>query len=113
VVHTSQGQPCEIGAGSTIGHLCVVHGATVGEGAMVANGATVLDGASIGAHALVAAHSLVSAGTQIPEGVLAAGSPAEVKRPITGTPVGSMVEGVPLAYVELARRHAEGVTEVP
>jgi carbonic anhydrase/acetyltransferase-like protein (isoleucine patch superfamily) len=112
VVHTSQNFPCEIGPGSTVGHLCVVHGATIGEGAMVANGSTVLDRATIGAGSLVAAHSLVAEGTQVPDGVLVAGSPAVVKRSIAGTPVGSMVAGVPKVYVELARRHVEGVEAV-
>jgi carbonic anhydrase/acetyltransferase-like protein (isoleucine patch superfamily) len=100
VVHTSQDLPCEI------------HGATIGAGAMVANGSTVLDGATIGAGSLVAAHSLVAEGTQVPDGVLVAGSPAVVKRSIEGTPVGSMVAGVPKVYVELARRHAEGVEAI-
>ncbi len=112
VIHVSQGQPCEIGAGATVGHLCVVHGARIGPGAMVANGSTVLDGVVVGAGSLVAAHSLVSAGTEIPDGVLAAGSPATVKRDITGTGVGQMVAGVPKVYVELGRRHREGTAVV-
>jgi carbonic anhydrase/acetyltransferase-like protein (isoleucine patch superfamily) len=112
VLHSSQGQACEIGPGATVGHLCVVHGAVIGEGALVANGATVLDGAVVGAHALVAAHSFVAAGAQIPAGTLAAGSPAEVKREIAGTAAGDMVAAVPKAYVELGRRHAEGVEEI-
>ena len=113
VLHAPPGQPCEIGAGATVAHLCLVHGATIGEGAMVANGATVLDGARVGAHALVAANSLVPAGMEIPDGVLAAGSPVEVKRPIAGTPAGALVDGVPPAYVELAARHRDGVEELP
>src|SRR5262245_56545552 len=43
----------EIGLGATVGHLCVVHGCTIGEQALVGNGATVQDGAKIGARALV------------------------------------------------------------
>src|SRR5215471_14570381 len=39
VLHAPPGQPCEIGAGATVAHLCVVHGATVGEEALIANGA--------------------------------------------------------------------------
>src|SRR3954449_6197483 len=80
VLHGPPGQPTEIGPGATVAHLCVVHGATLGEECLIANGATVLDGATIGARSLVAAHSLVAAGAVIPDGVLAAGSPAEVKR---------------------------------
>src|SRR5215213_247309 len=70
VLHGPPGQPTEVGAGATVAHLCVVHGATLGEECLVANGATVLDGAVIGAHALVAAHALVPAGMEVPDGFL-------------------------------------------
>src|SRR5438309_7839546 len=45
VVHVTQTHPVEIGAGATVGHLCMIHGATLGEECLVGNAATVLDGA--------------------------------------------------------------------
>ena len=101
-----------VGAGATVAHLCVVHGAFLGEECLIANGTTVLDGATVGARSLVAAHSLVAAGVTIPAGVLAAGSPAVVKRAIEGTPAEMWVKLNPPAYAELARRHATGVAPV-
>src|SRR3954453_22854945 len=86
VLHGPPGQPTEVGPGATVAHLCVVHGAFLGEECLIANGTTVLDGARIGGRSLVAAHSRVAAGAEIPDGVLAAGSPAVVKRSIDGTP---------------------------
>lgn len=112
ILHGPPDTPTEIGPRATVAHLCVVHGATVGEEALIANGCTVLDGASIGAGTLVAAHSLVAAGAEIPAGVLAAGSPAEVKRPIEGTAAQFWVQMNPPTYAELARRHAAGVESV-
>ena len=109
VLHGPPGLPCEIGPGATVAHLCVVHGAVLGEEALVANGCTVLDGARIGARTMVAAHSLVAANADIPEEVLAAGSPAVVKRPIAGTPAEFWVNTNPSAYAELAQRHRHGV----
>ena len=109
VVHGPPDTPTEIGPGATVAHLCVVHGAVLGEECLVANGTTVLDGARIGARSLVAAHSLVAAGAVIPDGVLAAGSPAEVKRAIQGTPSEFWVRANPQAYRELAVRHRQGV----
>src|SRR5207247_9444188 len=109
VLHGPPGMPCEIGRGATVAHLCLVHGAVVGEEALVANGCTVLDGARIGARTMIAAHSLVAAGAEIPEEVLAAGSPAVVKRPIAGTPAEFWVQINPSAYADLARRHAARV----
>ena len=37
-----------LGPGAIIGHLCMVHAATIGEEALVGNASTVLDGARIG-----------------------------------------------------------------
>ena len=110
VLHGPPDLPAEVGEGATVAHLCVVHGARLGEECLIANGCTVLDGASIGARSLVAAHSLVAAGAEIPPGVLAAGSPAVVKRPLPGTPAEFWVKTNPGAYAELARRHKNGVS---
>lgn len=112
VLHGPPDLPCEIGPGATVAHLCVVHGATIGEEALIANGTTVLDGATIGARTLVAAHSLVAAGADIPAGVLAAGAPAVVKKQLAGTPAEWWVQMNPPAYADLARRHAAGVEPV-
>lgn len=109
VLHGPPNQPTEVGPGATVAHLCVVHGATLGEECLIANGATVLDGAVVGARALVAAHSLVASGAEVPAGMLAAGSPAVVKRAVEGTPAEMWVKMNPPAYADLARRHASGV----
>jgi carbonic anhydrase/acetyltransferase-like protein (isoleucine patch superfamily) len=109
VLHAPPDLPCVIGAGATVAHLCVVHGATVGDEALIANGATVLDGATIGARTMIAAHSLVAAGADIPAGVLAAGSPAVVKKELAGTPAELWVVMNPPAYADLAQRHRVGI----
>jgi carbonic anhydrase/acetyltransferase-like protein (isoleucine patch superfamily) len=112
VIHGPPGTATEIGPSATVAHLCVVHGAVLGEECLIANGATVLDGARVGARSLVAAHSLVATGAVIPDGVLAAGSPAEVKRPLEGSPSEFWVKANPQAYRELAVRHRQGVEAV-
>lgn len=113
VVHGAPGTTVEIGANATVAHSCVVHGARIGEGALLGNGSTMLDEVVIGAGSLVAAGSLLTPGTEIPDGVLAAGSPAQVKRPIEE---GSMAQfwlvGNPPYYQDLAQRHLAGIVEV-
>ena len=109
LLHGPPDTPTELGPGATVAHLCVVHGATIGEEALIANGATVLDGARVGARTLVAANSLVAAGADIPPGVLAAGSPAVVKRELAGTAAEWWVKMNPSAYAELAVRHRHNV----
>ncbi|MGH7390448.1 MAG: gamma carbonic anhydrase family protein [Candidatus Rokuibacteriota bacterium] len=109
VVHVTPVHAVEVGPGATIGHTCVVHGATLGEEALVGNGATVLDGARIGARAMVGAGALVTPDTEIPEGMLALGAPAKVRGPLAGTPAEFWVRANPAGYQALAQRHRAGV----
>jgi carbonic anhydrase/acetyltransferase-like protein (isoleucine patch superfamily) len=111
VLHGGHHPVTEIGAGATVGHLCVVHGAVVGTEALIGNGATVLDGAVIGARALVAAGSTVPPGMAVPDGMLAVGTPARIAREVTGT-AKEWVDTNPEIYRELARRHAASVRPV-
>lgn len=112
VLHGPPGVPTEVGPGATVAHNCVVHGAELGEECLVANGAVVLDGARIGARALLAAGSVLIAGGHVPDGMLAAGAPAVIKRPIVGTPSEFWVKANPGAYAELAQRHRLGIEPV-
>ena len=68
VVHVTPAGGVEIGPGATVGHLCLVHAATVGEEALVGNSSTLLDGVKIGVRAMVAAGSLVTPGPRSPTG---------------------------------------------
>ncbi|TDC66097.1 gamma carbonic anhydrase family protein [Actinomadura sp. GC306] len=112
VLHAPPNLPCEIGEGATVAHLCLVHGATVGREAMIANHATVLDGAVIGARSMIAAGALVPGGANIPDEVVAMGSPAKVRGPIAGTNAEFWVATNPQAYRDLAARHRTGIRPV-
>jgi len=109
VLHAPPNQPCDIGPGATVAHLCVIHGATIGEGSLIANGSIVLDGAKIGPRTMVGAHSLVTAGSEIPPDTLVLGSPAVVRGPVAGTGAEFWVRVNGRAYQELAHRHRVGV----
>jgi len=111
IVHGGGDPVTEIGAGATIGHLCVVHGAVVGMEALIGNGATVLDGVVIGDRALVAAGSVVPPGMPVPAGMLAVGTPAKVTREVSGA-AKHWVDTNAEVYQALARRHAAGVQPV-
>ncbi|MGO2596260.1 MAG: gamma carbonic anhydrase family protein, partial [Glutamicibacter arilaitensis] len=76
VLHADEGFPCTLGAGISVGHSAVVHGATVGDGCLVGMSATIMNGAVIGEQSLVAAGALVLEGTQVPPRSLVAGVPA-------------------------------------
>jgi len=66
-----------------IGHGAVLHGCTVGRNALIGMGAVIMDGAKIGADAIVAALSFVKAGFEVPPGMLVAGIPARILRPVS------------------------------
>jgi len=109
VVHTTPVNAVEVGPGATVGHLCMIHGANLGEEALIGNAAVVLDGAKVGARAMVAAGALVTPGTEIPDATLAVGVPAKVKGPLSGTPAEHWVRINPQGYQALAQRHRVGV----
>jgi carbonic anhydrase/acetyltransferase-like protein (isoleucine patch superfamily) len=112
VIHTTPGVTTEIGAGATVAHRCLVHGAVLEDEALVGNGCVVLDGARIGARSMIAAMSLVPPGRQIPPGVLAMGIPATVKGDLAGTSAEFWVNMNPTYYPELAQRHRAGIQRI-
>jgi carbonic anhydrase/acetyltransferase-like protein (isoleucine patch superfamily) len=111
VLHGGDDPVTEIGAGATIGHLCVVHGCVIGPEALIGNGSTIQDGARIGARCLVGAGSMVAPNTVVPDEQLVLGTVARVKGPLTES-ARWWVEGNPAIYQELARRHRVGVAPV-
>lgn len=112
VLHAPPGIPVDVGPGATIAHGTVVHGAHIGANAVIANNATVLDGVIVGARSLVAAHALVVAGTAIPDDVVVAGAPAEIRGPVAGTGAERWVRDSATIYQELAQRYRSGLREV-
>ncbi len=71
-----------IGSHVTIGHSAVLHGATIHDTCLIGMGAKVLDRSIIGSNSIVAAGAVVREGFEVPEGVLAAGVPAKIIRPL-------------------------------
>src|SRR6185295_17012619 len=109
VVHVNGAQGVEVGPGATVGHNCTVHAAWLGEECLVGNGSTVLDGARIGVRAMVAGGALVTPETDVPDGMLAMGTPAKVKGPLAGGVLGEgQSAGLPGPRPAPPRRHKTG-----
>jgi carbonic anhydrase/acetyltransferase-like protein (isoleucine patch superfamily) len=85
VVHCAHDLPTTVGANVTLGHMAMLEGCVIEDGALVGMGAIVLQRARVGTGALVAAGSVVGEGMEIPPGMLAAGTPAHVKRELAGS----------------------------
>jgi carbonic anhydrase/acetyltransferase-like protein (isoleucine patch superfamily) len=99
--------PLTIGSGVTVGHGAILHACAIGDGCLIGMGALVIDGAVVGNNSLVAAGSLVKMRQVIPEGVLAAGSPAKIIRPLSPEEIAAMRQTA-LNYVGYTKGYALG-----
>ena len=82
-VHTGPGHCVRIGDGVTVGHMCLIHGCTVGNNTLIGMGSIIMNDAVIGNNCIIGAGSLVTEGKVIPDGTLALGRPAKVIRELT------------------------------
>lgn len=110
VLHVTHDQwPCIVGSRVTIGHGAIVHACTVEDEVLIGMGAVILDGAAVERHSLVAAGSVVRPNFRVPSGMLVAGNPAQVKRPLTD----KEIEGIAFSvgeYLRLAKEYLTALT---
>ena len=104
ILHVDPGFPMEIGENVTIGHGAVLHGCSIGDGSLVGMGAIILNGAKIGKNCIVGAGALVTQGVEIPDGTMALGVPAKVKRDLREDEIRENLENAEV-YVKLAREY--------
>ena len=83
VLHVDEGYPLTVGEGCTVGHGAILHGCTVGDNSLIGMGAIVLNGAVIGRNCIVGAGALVPQNAVIPDGSVAVGCPAKIRRTVT------------------------------
>lgn len=98
--------PLEIGSDVTIGHNAVVHACTLQDHVLIGMGAILLDHCIVEPWSLVAAGSLVRQGFRVPEGMLAAGVPAKIVRPITDKERAAILES-PGNYIRYAAQYRQ------
>jgi carbonic anhydrase/acetyltransferase-like protein (isoleucine patch superfamily) len=110
VIHCSEGLPTLVGENVTIGHNACIEGCVVDDGATVGTGAIMLQRSRLGASSVLAAGALLLQGQEIPEGMLAAGTPAEVKKPVSGDAL-RWVERPARIYQHLGRRFRSELRE--
>jgi carbonic anhydrase/acetyltransferase-like protein (isoleucine patch superfamily) len=84
-----------------------LHGCTVADECIIGMGSVVLDRARIGTRCIVGAGALVTPGTEIPEGHLAVGAPARVKRKLTDAEL-AWIRTSADHYVNLSARYLAG-----
>lgn len=104
VLHVATDRDTVVGDRVTVGHGAKLEGCTVQDGAVVGMNCVLLEGAVLGAGSLLGANSTLLAGTHIPPDVVAAGSPAVVKKEVSG-PARWWVEQAADHYLERTRRY--------
>jgi carbonic anhydrase/acetyltransferase-like protein (isoleucine patch superfamily) len=104
VIHVYEGHDTVIEDRVTIGHGAILEACHVKSGALIGMNAVVLDHAVVGSQALVAAGAVVLERQEIPDGMLAAGAPAKVKRSLEGSSKKWLEVGAD-AYVRLTRSY--------
>ena len=107
VVHVDPGYPVSIGHDCIIGHLALVHGATIGNHVLVGMHSTVLNGAEVGDYSIIGANALVTAGMKIPPYSLVIGVPAKIIKTIGPEQV-AQIERNADVYVTLKDKYLNG-----
>ena len=102
MIHADTGVPNVIGEEVTIGHRCVLHGASVGDRSLIGMGAVLLGGSVVGEQAIVAAGAVVREGFRIPPRTLVAGVPAKVIRTLSEDDVAFLAQSAE-GYVQKIR----------
>jgi len=110
VIHSGEA-PTIIEEDVTVGHAAVMEGCVIRRAAIIGMNVTVLDNAEIGEESLIAAGSVVVPHTKIPPRVLAAGSPAKVKKELGGDALHWIQMGSS-TYVNLCRNYLGGAYKV-
>ncbi|HEX2950160.1 MAG TPA: gamma carbonic anhydrase family protein [Armatimonadota bacterium] len=103
-VHVDPGIPVSIGAGVTIGHNAVIHGATIEDDVLIGMGAIVLNHAVVGTGSIIAAGAVVREGMVVPPGSLVAGVPGKILKELTPEQQAHIRENGAI-YVECAKAH--------
>ena len=92
----------------SLGHSCIIHGATIKKNALIGMGAVVMDDAVVGENSIVAAGALIPHGKIIPPNSLVMGSPGKVKRELAPEEVeGNLANAA--VYIAMARKNKEGI----
>lgn len=104
VLHVSEHGQTIVGDDVTVGHCAVMEDCRIERRALIGSNAVVLGGARVGEGTLVAAGSVVGERSEIPPGVLAAGAPAKVKKPLEGE-AAKWIEISADEYVKLSRSY--------
>lgn len=100
--------PVEIGDHVVVGHLSLIHGATIGDECWIGGNSAILDKARINKNALVGAGGVVLENSEVSSGTIVVGIPARTLRELSEKEMEEIREQAE-NYADLARRYKEGL----
>jgi len=103
-IHTDKGFPAIIGDDVLIGHMVMLHGATIADRGFVGLGTTLLNGAHVEGDGMLGAGALLTSGKMVGSGELWAGRPAKLVRALDEAQIAGMRLGAS-HYAENAQRY--------
>ncbi len=106
VIHVNNKNPVKIGKNVSIGHLAMIHGATINDECLIGINATVLNGAKIGSGSVIGANALVTEGMDVPKNSLVLGVPGKVIKQDEG--LLEMIRSNAETYKKLSQEHLQG-----
>ncbi len=106
VLHGDYGEPTIIGENVTIGHMAVVHGATVHDNVIIGIHVVVLNGVEIGEGSVIGAGAVITSGKEIPPNSLVLGIPGKVVK--QGEEIREMAIENGKIYQKLRDEHIQG-----
>lgn len=104
VIHVDPGAPVTIGKEVIVGHLALIHGATVGDNSLIGMGSTILNHAKIGNWCIIGANALIPSGMEIPDYSIVMGSPGKVVKTLSKEMQEKVRQNAEV-YVELAKKY--------
>ena len=78
VIHVDAEHKTKIGKNVSIGHLAMIHGATINDECIVGIHATILNGAKIGSGSIIGANAVVTTDMVVPENSIVLGIPGKI-----------------------------------
>lgn len=112
VIHVDADAPATLGDDVTVGHMALVHGATVEDGCLIGMKSALLSRSIVRAGSLVAAGAVVLEGAEIPARSLAAGVPAKVRRELSAEESDAFIPHAG-GYVTLSKAQPDVAAAIP
>lgn len=109
VIHADPGMPTIIGEDVLVGHMVMLHGATLMDRAFVGLSSIVMNGCVIEGDGMLAAGAMLTSGKRILSRELWGGSPARKMRDLDDAAVFGMRAGT-AHYVQNGKRHMAALT---